>query len=427
VVADHLTGPLVSPSVPPATVGPQTFRHRGSHPIDRCAEGGRLSEGATMTIRYGFLSTHPPTRCGLATFNSALAAHLAEVAGPSGIVRVAVNGDDVTPAAGVAHTWVDTTPAGWRDSAEVLNTFDVAVVQHEYGIYPGRDGGEVLSVLRRLTVPSIVVLHTVLTQPTPRQKSLLEQIVAAAGAVVAITEAAHDRLLLGYAVDPAKVCVIPHGVSDFAGEPARRYDDRPHLLTWGLLGPGKGIEWALRALARLQSVKPAPVYTVAGRTHPKVVEQHGEAYRASLHQLGAALGIAHDVHYESAYLDDTALGDLIRSADVVVLPYDSTEQVTSGVLVEAVAAGIPVVATAFPHAVELLTDGPGLLVPHRNPAALAAAVRKILTKPALAAELRTRGGHAEPVLRWPAVAQRYQDLATALIGARARPVAVAGA
>ena len=378
-----------------------------------------------MTIRFGFLSTHPPTRCGLATFNSALAAHLGGAGAPGGIVRVTANGDDPAPAPGVVHTWADTAPSGWRDSAEMLNTFDVAVVQHEYGIYPGRDGGEVLSVLRRLTVPSLVVLHTVLTQPTARQKSLLEQIVAAAGAVVTITEAAHDRLLMGYAVDAAKVTVIPHGASDYAGAPARRYD-RPHLLTWGLLGPGKGIEWALRGLARLRSLEPAPVYTVAGRTHPRVVEQHGEAYRAGLHQLGAALGVAQDVHYESSYLDDAALGALIRSADVVVLPYDSTEQVTSGVLVEAVAARIPVVATAFPHAVELLTDGPGLLVPHRNPAALATAIRKILTKPALAAQLRERSGHAGPALRWPAVAQRYHELAATLVADR-HAVAVAGA
>ncbi|WP_436523620.1 glycosyltransferase [Actinoplanes sp. HUAS TT8] len=369
-----------------------------------------------MTIRYGFLSTHPPTLCGLATFNSALATHL----GGGGIVRVAETGDDLTSQTDVVHTWTAGTPAGWRDTAEVLNTFDIAVIQHEYGIYPGRDGGEVLSVLRRLTVPSLVVLHTVLTQPTPGQKSLLEQIVSAAGAVVTSTRAARDRLLAGYAVDAAKISVIPHGTSAYAGPPVRR-DPRPHLLTWGLLGPGKGIEWALRGLARLQNLDPAPVYTVAGRTHPKVVELHGEAYRAGLHQLGAALGIAHSVRYESAYLDDRALGELIRSADVVVLPYDSTEQVTSGVLVEAVAAGIPVVATTFPHAVELLTDGPGLLVPHRNPAALATAIRRILTKPALAATLRERDGQA---LGWPAVAQRYHELAATLV-AENRPVAVA--
>ena len=376
-----------------------------------------------MTIRYGFLSTHPPTRCGLATFNSALAAHLGEDGLPGGVVRVIASGDDPTPAPGVVHTWSPAAPTGWRDTAEVLNTFDVAVVQHEYGIYPGRDGGDVLSVLRRLTVPSLVVLHTVLTQPTPMQKSLLEQIVAEADAVVTITGAAYDRLVLGYAIDASKVSVIPHGASAFGGLPAQP-NPQPHLLTWGLLGPGKGIEWALRGLARLQDLEPAPIYTVAGRTHPKVVELHGEAYRAGLHQLGAALGIAHRVRYESDYLDEAALGALVRSADVVVLPYDSTEQVTSGVLVEAVAARIPVVATAFPHAVELLTDGPGLLVPHKNPKAIATAVRRILTKPALAATLRARNGHAEPAMRWPAVAQRYHDLAAKLVAAR--PVAVAG-
>lgn len=374
-----------------------------------------------MTIRFGFLSTHPPTRCGLATFNSALAAHL----GPGGVVRVAAPGDDLTPSPGVAHTWPATAPVGWRDAAEVLNTFDVAVVQHEYGIYPGRDGGEVLSVLHRLTVPSIVVLHTVLTSPTPGQKSLLEEIVASAGAVVTITNAAFDRLLAGYTVDSGKVSVIPHGASGHTGTLAPR-PGPPHLLTWGLLGPGKGIEWALRGLALLADVEPAPVYTVAGRTHPRVIERHGEVYRAGLHQLGAALGVAHRVRYESAYLDDDALGRLIRSADVVVLPYDSTEQVTSGVLVEAVAARVPVVATAFPHAVELLTDGPGLLVPHRKPVALAAAIRRIITKPALAATLLERDGHAGPTLRWPAVAQRYRHLAATLVTAGTRPIAVAG-
>jgi glycosyltransferase involved in cell wall biosynthesis len=379
-----------------------------------------------MTIRYGFLSTYPPTRCGLATFNSALAAHLGKAGNPFGVVRVAAQGDDPTPAPDVMHTWMAAAPAGWRDAADVLNTFDVAVIQHEYGIYPGRDGREVLSVLRRLTVPSLTVLHTVLTRPTPSQKSVLEQVVTASSAVVTITSAARDRLLVHYAVDAAKVSVIPHGSSDYAGPPARRHP-QPHLLTWGLLGPGKGIEWALRGLARLQNLDPAPIYTVAGRTHPKVMEVHGEAYRASLHQLGAALGIAHTVHYESSYLDDAALGALIRSADIVVLPYDSTEQVTSGVLVEAVAARIPVVATAFPHAVELLTDGPGLLVPHKNPVALATAIKRILTQPTLAAALRERGGHAEPALRWPAVAQRYHELAATLAVTGTRSAVAAGA
>ncbi|WNM37804.1 glycosyltransferase [Micromonospora halotolerans] len=375
---------------------------------------------------YGFLSTHPPTRCGLATFNSALAAHLTADGTRGGVVRVTDGSDGQRALPGVVHTWSARTPTGWRDAAAALNTFDVAIVQHEYGIYPGRDGEDVLPLLRRLAVPSIVVLHTVLRQPSARQKSLLEQIVAAAGAVVTMTDTARDRLLVGYTVDPAKVTVIPHGAAVHAGGAVPRRT-RPHLLTWGLLGPGKGIEWSLRALARLQDLDPTPTYTVAGRTHPKVIEHQGEAYRAGLHRLGAQLGVAHAVDYQAVYHDQSVLSALIRSADVVVLPYDSREQVTSGVLIEAVAAGVPVVATPFPHAVELLTDGPGLVVPHQDPAALAAAIRRILTEPGLAARL---AGHVRPLaaqLNWPAVAARYDALAGRLLAARSPAVSVASA
>jgi glycosyltransferase involved in cell wall biosynthesis len=358
-----------------------------------------------MATRYGFLSTHPPTRCGLASFNAALAGSLS-----GGIVRVTAPGDDAPSDADIRHTWRMRDPAGWRDAADALNVFDVAIIQHEYGIYPGADGSDVLRMMRRLVVPSIVVLHTVLSRPTPRQKSVLEQVVAAAGAVVVMTGSAHDRLLVGYDVDATKVTVIPHGTADHTAAPVSR-TARPHMLTWGLLGPGKGIEWAIRALAQLRRLD--PVYTVAGRTHPKVLETQGEAYRAGLHRLGAELGVDHAVDYQAIYHDEAALSRLIRSADVVVLPYDSTEQVTSGVLVEAVAAGVPVVATAFPHAVELLTDGPGLVVPHKNPRVLATAIRKVLSQPGVAAGLSAGTGSA--ALRWPAVADRYAALADRLL------------
>jgi glycosyltransferase involved in cell wall biosynthesis len=372
-----------------------------------------------VTVRYGFLSTHPPTRCGLAAFNAALAAQLTIGGTSGGVVRVVAVGDDQRPGHDVVHTWLAGTAAGWRAAAAALNAFDVAIVQHEYGIYPGPDGGDILPLLRRLTVPSIVVLHTVLGHPTPGQRSLLEQIVTAADAVVTMTDTARDRLIVGYTVDRGKVSVIPHGTTDYTGAATVR-GAQPHLLTWGLLGPGKGIEWALRALALLQDLDPAPRFTIAGRTHPKVVERHGEAYRAGLHRLGAQLGVAHAVDYRASYHDDAALGSLIRSADVVVLPYDSLEQVTSGVLAEAVGAGVPVVATAFPHAVELLTGGPGLLVPRKDPAALAKAIRRLVADPGLAGRLappRTQSLH------WPAVADRYAALADRLVAADSRTAA----
>lgn len=367
-----------------------------------------------MTISYGFVSTHPPTECGLATFNSALAAHLAEGKTRGGIVRV-VEGPDSAPAdPRVVHTWSADDVDGWQSAAKALNAFDVAIVQHEYGIYPGTDGDDVLPLLNHLTVPSIVVLHTVLGTPTARQRSVLEEIVHAAHGVVTMTGTARDRLLAGYSVDPTKITVIPHGAGDHAGEPVDKRL-RPHLLTWGLLGPGKGIEWALRAVARLQNVHPRPTYTVAGKTHPRVLERHGEEYRDGLQHLTEVLGISDAVHFDPIYRDDVSLSRLIRSADVVLLPYDSREQVTSGVLIEAVAAGIPVVSTPFPHAVEVLTDGPGLLVPYADPAAMATAIRDIITEPELAASLAS--APSSNTLLWPAVAARYAALARELLAA----------
>ncbi|MEV0627832.1 glycosyltransferase [Nonomuraea wenchangensis] len=370
-----------------------------------------------MVLTYGFLSTHPPTECGLATFNSALATHLARGGMSGGIVRVTAKGDDVRPRPGVVHTWTPGGVGGWQAAASVLEDFDVAIVQHEYGIYPGLDGQDVLPLLRRLTVPSIVVLHTVLARPTPPQKALLEEIGDAADAIVTMTGTARDRLRTGYRVDAGKVFVIPHGAADHTRFPAQRRS-RPHLLTWGLLGPGKGIEWAVRALALLADLDPSPIYTIAGKTHPKVLELQGEAYRDGLRALAARLGVSTAVRHDPVYRDQDSLSRLVRSADAVILPYDSAEQVTSGVLIEAVAAGVPVVATRFPHAVELLAGGPGLLVPHGDPAALASAIRRLLTRPGLADELTGRTRALIPALLWPAVAARYDDLGRSLVAAR---------
>nr|WP_144124253.1 glycosyltransferase [Catellatospora sichuanensis] len=363
-----------------------------------------------MPTSYGFVSTHPPTACGLATFNSALSTALCPDGMPGGIVRVTAAGEPDTADPKVVHTWSTDDADGWQLAAKTLDHFDVAVVQHEYGIYPGADGHDVVPMLQQLTVPSMVVLHTVLATPTARQKTVLEQIARAADAVVVMTATARDRLAAGYDVDLGKVTVIPHGAHDHTAAPADK-GPRPHLLTWGLLGPGKGIEWAVRALARLRNLPQRPVYTIAGKTHPRVLEQHGEQYRDGLVELTRVLGIAESVRFDPVYRDDASLGRLIRSADVVLLPYDSREQVTSGVLIEAVAAGVPVVATRFPHAVELLTDGPGLLVPHGDASAMADAIRTILTSP----DAARLGGAPGTAMLWPAVADRYAALAQRLL------------
>lgn len=375
-----------------------------------------------MALSFGFLSTYPPTQCGLATFTASLQAHLVAGGSRSGLVRVVDKAEPIATA-DVVHHLVPGSELAQAGAAEALNRYDVAVVQHEFGIYGGPDGEEVLGVLGRLTVPVIVVAHTVLSRPTAHQREVLERVARRADAIVTMTTTARSRLVDAYDVDPTKVMIIPHGAtySGLNRVPAARVGP-PTILTWGLLGPGKGIESVIDALPALRTLNRRPQYRIVGQTHPRVLARDGEAYRTSLVSRAAALGVADMVTFEASYLDGASLNRVVAKADVVVLPYESREQVTSGVLIEAITAGRPVVATAFPHAVELLAGGAGLVVPHDDPTALAQALRRVLTDPALVTSMVGQARRVAPQLLWGSVAARYRDLAQRLV---ATPVSLA--
>jgi glycosyltransferase involved in cell wall biosynthesis len=362
---------------------------------------------------FAFLSTYPPTRCGLATFTQALATAMV---GPDDararIVR-AMDSDDVPAIAAIGSrsTIVGGLQRGdlasGRDAARLLSTGDAVIVQHEYGIYGGRDGDEILPVLAALTAPSIVVLHTVLPAPTKHQREVLEKVARLAGAVVVMTETARRLLVEHYTVDVGKVSVIPHGVADWSSVTAVPHPHRRTMLTWGLIGPGKGIEWGIRAMAELAHTEPLLHYVVAGQTHPKVVDREGERYRESLQRLIGEFGLDDRVTLDGRYLDAPQLAAHVAAADIVLLPYDSREQVTSGVLAEAVAAGKDVIATTFPHSSELLANGVGKLVDHEDPAAIARAARSILHRAKPADHRRALAADVS----WSAVAAEYRLLA----------------
>jgi glycosyltransferase involved in cell wall biosynthesis len=237
-----------------------------------------------------------------------------------------------------------------------------------------------------------------------------------------MTATARTRLLQSYAVDASRLVVIPHGVDEHLAASAAP-PRRSTMLTWGLLGPGKGIESVIDALPALRRLEPRVRYRVVGQTHPRVLERDGEAYRTALTVRAAARGVSDMVQFEAGYLDAATLRQVVAEADVVVLPYESREQVTSGVLIEAVAAGRPVVATAFPHAVELLGGGAGLTVPHGDRAGLVHALHRVLSEPGLAASMIGRGAGIAPEVRWPAVAGRYRELARTLVAAAPSVVA----
>ncbi len=377
-----------------------------------------VDQGEARVRSFGILSTFPPTSCGIATFSAALASGLIAGGASVDVVRCGPSPDveDVLVVASVA----DRMPADRTTAVEALNACDVAVVQHEYGLYDGPDGESVVGLIDALDVPIVVVAHTVLSEPTTNQRAVLEQICAAADAVVVMTETARTRLFAGFDVDRSKVSLIPHGATtpSAGSTPHHRPIDGPaRLLTWGLLGPGKGIEWAIDALADLGDLRPPPEYLVAGATHPKVRERHGEEYRDMLVDRAARSGAAARVTFDDTYRDLVSLTELIRSADLVVLPYDSRDQVTSGVLVDAVAAGRPVISTSFPHAVELLASGAGIVVPQRDPGALATAIRAVLTDPDLLASMAAEARRLAPDLSWSTVARQYVDLADELVTA----------
>lgn len=367
-----------------------------------------------MSIRLAVLSTYPSTPCGIATFSAALVSHLRAAGADVGVVRL-VDEPHPDPAPPVVHEWVTGSRSGAQAAARALDDHDVALLQHEYGIFGGPDGQDVLDLLAHVHVPVITVLHTVLTRPSPNQHRVLAGLVERSAALVTMTATARDRLVAGWGVDPARVTVVPHGAED--NRAAARVVTPPAgrgtrtVLTWGLLSEGKGIEWALMALADLRRRVPLPTYRVVGQTHPRVLERDGEAYRDRLVAMARGLDLTASVRFDGRYLSGPDLRAVVRAADVVLLPYDSSEQVTSGVLTEAVAAGKPVVSTRFPHAVELLSGGAGLLVPQRDPAAIAVALQQVLTVDGLADSMAATSRRLADSLLWPTVAAQYLALA----------------
>ena len=367
-----------------------------------------VEQGFSGPLSFGILSTYPPTPCGLATFTAALANGLTANGADVSVVRIS-DGPPSTSTPVIGEL-VNGSPASVAGCAELLNRSDVAVIQHEYGIYGGVDGDEVVDIIEGLCVPSIVIAHTILKDPTPHQRSVLETVTALADQVVVMSGAAAQRLCRDFDVDRRKVKTVPHGATIPTNTTVMR-GGRPTLLTWGLLGPGKGIERVIEAMGSLNDLPGRPRYLVAGRTHPKVLAADGEAYRDARTEQARRSGVADSVCFDAGYRSVSTLTALVQSAAVVVLPYDSTDQVTSGVLVDAIASGRPVVATAFPHAVELLNSGAGIVVGHDDPDALASALRRILTQPRLAGAMAAEARRLAPEMAWPVVAGAYLKLA----------------
>jgi glycosyltransferase involved in cell wall biosynthesis len=360
------------------------------------------------------ISTFPPTHCGLATFASALANGMSAVgAREVGIVDVSEGDIHNRPPSVVAHL-VRGSSKSRLEAARIINGYDFLSLQHEFGIFGGDDGSEILELLEDVHIPVVVTLHTVPLHPSRGQRRVLEQLAKQAHLLVAMTNVARDRFISLYEVDSSKVVVIPHGATLLPVSSAPPVEPFT-FLTWGLLGPGKGVEWMIDAMAMVPELTSRIRYIVAGQTHPKILANDGDGYRDMLKRRSRLLGVESIIEFDDTYRSLDSLLELINSVSCVVLPYDSEDQITSGVLVDALSARRPVIATAFPHAEELLGGEAGMVVPHRDPVSLAAAIRAVVTEENRLESMFNATADIARQHLWSVVASQYLEYGTQLV------------
>lgn len=367
--------------------------------------------------RIAFIGNSPPRQCGIATFTSHLQTAVAERRDDLDTTIVAMN-DHQAHYQYPPDVFIQVNDQDVQEyvrAARILNAsdYDVVCLQHEFGIFGGEAGSHILELLMRLTMPVVTTFHTVLEKPSLAQRKIMDKIVALSAFVVVMAEKARDLLTKVYGAPIEKIRVIPHGIPDFDFvEPDQAKSKtglagKSVILTFGLLGPNKGIEVMIDAMPAIVQRKSDAVYVVLGATHPNLVREQGEAYRESLVARAAKLGVQDSVIFLNQFVDQDVLLDYISACDAYVTPYLNQAQMTSGTLSYSFGLGKAVVSTPYWHAQELLADEHGVFVPFGNSDALAQALGDLLTNDALRLALRTRAYAKSRDMVWSQVAGQY--------------------
>ncbi len=372
---------------------------------------------ATRLSRVALIGNSPPRLCGIATFTQDVRKGLI-AAFPALAVDVYAMNDrgaryDYPPE--VACSIDQDELADYARAAQRINASgaEIVCVQHEYGIFGGAAGVHLLKLLDRVTAPVVVSLHTVLEHPTPEQRAVVEALVRRASKLIVMAEKGRRILREVHGVADDRIAVVPHGAPDRAPVPAESYKARfgfaGHrvLLTFGLLSPNKGIDTMIRAMPAIVARHPDALYVVLGATHPHLVAHEGEAYREGLMALAEELGVSHKVRFIDGFVEKEELIDHIAATDIYVTPYLNEAQITSGTLSYAVAMGKPVVSTPYWHAVELLADGVGIVVPFGDSMAFATSICELLDKPEMLDEMGRKAWAVGRTMTWPALARAY--------------------
>ncbi|HXF85434.1 MAG TPA: glycosyltransferase family 4 protein [Anaerolineales bacterium] len=369
--------------------------------------------------QIAFIGNYLPRQCGIATFTTDLCEAVASAYPTVACMALPVNdiesGYAYPPR--VRFELAEKDIVSYHRAADFLNINEVDVVclQHEYGIFGGRAGSHILALLRELRMPIVTTLHTVLREPNPDQRWVLEEIAALSARLVVMSKRASEFLQEIYHVPQEKIDIIPHGIPDVPFvDPAFHKDrfgveGRTVLLTFGLLSANKGIEHVIAALPDVLAKHPNVVYIILGATHPHVKRHEGETYRLSLERLAREKGVAGHVIFFNRFVTLEELIEFIGAADLYITPYLNREQIVSGTLAYTVGAGKAVISTPYWYAEELLDEGRGVLVPFRDSAAMAEQINKLLDDETERHAMRKRAYLYGRDMIWSRVAQRYME------------------
>jgi glycosyltransferase involved in cell wall biosynthesis len=382
-----------------------------------CSQMAPIGCSLPLPTRIAFVGNYLPRQCGIATFTTDLCSALATEFGSGRLFAIPVNDPDSAydypQQVRLELEQEDLT--SYERAAEFLNFNgnDLVCVQHEYGIYGGVAGEHVLTLLRKLKMPVVTTLHTVLRDPDENQRRVLEEVARLSDRLIVMSEQAAQFLREVYSVPDGKIDIIPHGVPDFQFMDPNYFKDRfgaegkSVLLTFGLLSPNKGIENVIRALPGILARHPNVVYIVSGVTHPHIRRRDGERYREELLALASELGVSSNLILVNRFVSAEELVEHVGAADIYITPYRQEAQIVSGTLAIALGAGKAIVSTPYWHAKELLAENRGVIVPFDNPAAVAEAVQQLLDNDGERHAMRKRAYLHSRETIWPKTAQKY--------------------
>ena len=379
----------------------------------------RSQSKPSLPSRIAVIGNYLPRQCGIATFTTDLCAAISAEYGTARLLALPVNdteqGYDYPER--VRWSLAQDDVKSYQDAAEFLNfnNIDMVCLQHEYGIFGGPAGSHILHLLRGLKMPVVTTLHTVLREPNPDQLVVMEEIAELSDRLIVMSQLSSQFLQEIFKVSGSKIDMVPHGVPDLPFLDPNFYKDRfgvegkAVLLTFGLLSPNKGIENVIQALPQILAKHKNVAYIVAGATHPHILRREGDKYRASLQALAKEVGVESQVIFHDRFVSPEEMAEFIGAADIYITPYRYEEQVVSGTLAYALGAGKAIISTPYWHAIELLDDRRGALVPFQNPTAIANKTIELLNTPALRHAMRKRAYLFARDMVWKRVAQGYME------------------